>query len=287
MIDPFRIEGPAVISFSGGRTSGYMLWRILQAHGGTLPEDVKVIFANTGKEMPETLDFVQECSVRWNVPIIWVEYRGKTKEGKLQETVSWETASRNGEPYALLISERKFLPNPLFRFCTSELKVRPMHRVMRSFGFDEWTSYIGLRADEQRRVAKLSAPSEGKHEERVAPLARARIVVQDIMTFWEQHPFDLALQANSKGNSFKSNCDLCFLKKADHVLSLIREKPERATWWIQQEALVSKIGAANPSTGALFNNGRPSYQQMYDMALSQGEMFKFDDEALQDCMCTD
>lgn len=29
--DPFLIEGPAVISFSGGRTSGYMLRRILDA----------------------------------------------------------------------------------------------------------------------------------------------------------------------------------------------------------------------------------------------------------------
>lgn len=48
--DPFFIKGPAVISFSGGRTSGYMLWRILQAHDGKLPDDVYVMFANTGLE---------------------------------------------------------------------------------------------------------------------------------------------------------------------------------------------------------------------------------------------
>ena len=36
MSEPFLITGPAIISVSGGRTSGYMLWRILQAHGGTL-----------------------------------------------------------------------------------------------------------------------------------------------------------------------------------------------------------------------------------------------------------
>jgi len=47
----FLITGPAVISFSGGRTSAYMLWRILQAHGGILPDDVVVCFANTGREM--------------------------------------------------------------------------------------------------------------------------------------------------------------------------------------------------------------------------------------------
>ena len=33
-MNPYLIEGPAVISFSGGRTSGYMLKHILDAHGG-------------------------------------------------------------------------------------------------------------------------------------------------------------------------------------------------------------------------------------------------------------
>jgi len=68
-MNPCRIEGPAVISFSGGRTSGMMLWSILDAHDGTLPTDVRVLFANTGKECDETLDFVNDCAANWNVPI--------------------------------------------------------------------------------------------------------------------------------------------------------------------------------------------------------------------------
>ena len=75
MADPFKITGPAVISFSGGRTSGLMLYRILEAHGGTLPDDVKVVFCNTGKEREETLEFVERCSQRWGVPVVWLEYR--------------------------------------------------------------------------------------------------------------------------------------------------------------------------------------------------------------------
>lgn len=66
---PFFIDGPAVISFSGGRTSAEMLRRILDAHDGELPDDVFVDFTNTGKEREETLVFVNECSVRWGIPI--------------------------------------------------------------------------------------------------------------------------------------------------------------------------------------------------------------------------
>jgi hypothetical protein len=77
MADPYLVESPAVISFSGGRTSAYMLHNVLLAYGGQLPEGVKVVFCNTGKERPETLDFVERCSLQWDVPIVWLEYRNE------------------------------------------------------------------------------------------------------------------------------------------------------------------------------------------------------------------
>ena len=73
MTNPYKIDGPALISFSGGRTSGFMLWHILDAHNGELPPDVYVTFANTGKEREETLRFVFECQSRWGAKIRWLE----------------------------------------------------------------------------------------------------------------------------------------------------------------------------------------------------------------------
>ena len=102
--DPYHINGPAVISFSGGRTSGYMLWHILDRYDGKLPDDVHVIFANTGKEMPETLDFIQECSERWNVKVTWLEYDANAEYQT--KTVNHNSASRNGEPFKSLIVKR-------------------------------------------------------------------------------------------------------------------------------------------------------------------------------------
>ena len=68
MHDPFLITEPTVISFSGGRTSAYLLWRVLQSNNG-LPEEAIVCFANTGKEEEATLEFVRDCEQNWGVEI--------------------------------------------------------------------------------------------------------------------------------------------------------------------------------------------------------------------------
>ena len=91
------------ISFSGGRTSAYMLYKILEANNG-LPDKAKVIFTNTGREMEQTLDFIQQCSERWNVNVIWLEY--DLIDGKnTYKQVSHNSASRNGEPFEKIINK--------------------------------------------------------------------------------------------------------------------------------------------------------------------------------------
>ncbi len=51
MYSPYRLpEGNVQIAFSGGRTSAFMLHKILQANGD-LPERVKVMFLNTGRDI--------------------------------------------------------------------------------------------------------------------------------------------------------------------------------------------------------------------------------------------
>ncbi len=153
-MNPFLITGPASISFSGGRTSGMMLRLILNAHGGRLPDDVHVLFANTGEERAETLAFVDECATRWGVNVRWLE---RSADGGVVE-VDFATAARKGEPFDQLLSERDMLPNVRARFCTTELKVRTMHRWLRDVaGVDDATTAIGMRADEPGRVASRRA----------------------------------------------------------------------------------------------------------------------------------
>ncbi len=279
MSDPFKINGPTCISFSGGRTSAYMLWRVLQSNGG-LPDEAKVCFANTGKEEEATLRFVDRCSKEWGVPITWVEYADAEETKDRFRVVTFETASRDGEPFEAIIRKRNYLPNPVSRFCTVEMKVRAIHRYLKSIGWTEWDSMLGIRADEQRRLAKIGNQDYGKHEEKVAPLGRVGVTKEMVGKFWESMPFDLELP-NINGVTMHGNCDLCYLKGGAQILSLIKEKPERAVWWAKMEALA----LASAPDGALFRKDRPSYAQMAKFAEQQMDMFS-DEEGIA-CFCGD
>jgi 3'-phosphoadenosine 5'-phosphosulfate sulfotransferase (PAPS reductase)/FAD synthetase len=274
MANPFIITEPTCISFSGGRTSAYMLYKVLEAHDMRLPSDAKVMFANTGKEDEATLKFVNDCSVNWNVPITWVEYRDADPAFAV---VNYETASRNGEPFEALIRKRQYLPNPVTRFCTSELKIRSIHKYLKSTGWDdhnETMDWIGMRADEQRRAAKISDKSR-------MPLVAAGVTKETVGDFWRNQSFDLELP-NMNGVTMHGNCDLCFLKGGAQVLSLIAEKPERGIWWAQMEALAL---ASKPS-GAVFRSDRPSYASMIQFSKEQIDMFDPNEETIA-CFCGD
>lgn len=255
--NPYLIEGPALISFSGGRTSAYMLHQIVQAHGGTLPDDVVVAFANTGKEREETLRFVYECGSRWNVHIRWLEYR---LDGF--EEVGFNSASRDGLPFRLLIEKKGYLPNAVTRFCTSELKVRVMKQFAMSLGWTHWRNVIGLRYDEGHRVLKQLAANDAKKERwtTLMPMSRAKATKRGhVLPFWLgenadainlTHPlpqgFDLGLR------DYEGNCDLCMLKSRGALKRLIRDNPGIADWWKDREASITMKSAKATEAGRRF-----------------------------------
>jgi len=270
-MNPYLITEPTCISFSGGRTSAYMLYQVLQAHGGKLPDEAIVCFANTGKEDEATLKFVHDCETISNVPIIWLEYDYADEVKDRWKKVDYQTASRNGEPFEKLIEKKKYLPNTFARFCTQELKIIPITKYFKSIEIEEFVTFVGIRADEPRRVAKM----RGNKDIKETPLAKAGIGVNDVLEFWSKQPFNLDT-VTVNGNSLLSNCDLCFLKKADHLLSLVRDNPERAVWWANME---NKIGAR-------FNQSHPSYSNMLMFNDKQTELFDQNEESIA-CFCGD
>jgi 3'-phosphoadenosine 5'-phosphosulfate sulfotransferase (PAPS reductase)/FAD synthetase len=233
--NPYLIAGPAIISFSGGRTSAFMLHEILKAHDGALPDDVVVLFANTGKERPETLRFVHECGVRWGVKIVWLEFMARSGDrAKRFETVNYNNASKAGEPFQRLIASKKYTPNGVARFCTEELKVNTIaNYISQELGWTSWLNIVGLRHDEGHRCLKAYARNaEGKSPwVTYLPLDKARVSKANVSAFWDAQDFDLGLR------SYEGNCDLCFLKGRNKLKAIIRENPGCADWWIEMETV--------------------------------------------------
>ncbi len=285
--NPYRIDGPALVSFSGGRTSGFMLRQILDAHDGQLPADVHVVFFNTGREFEQTLRFVHECGARWQVTITWLEY--DPADPFATGVVGYNSASRDGEPFAKVIQARGFLPNPTMRLCTHYLKVKRGIAFMRDMmGYPEWVNIVGLRHDEPRRVARQKAQNEAGKErfETVLPLHEARITRQDVSAFWKRQPFDLGLP-NNAGKTPLGNCDLCFMKGAATIQGIMRLFPDRARWWIDMERNAPALGTLTKPEMALFRADRPSYREMLRFVRRQGD---FEGGPADDCLpcdCTD
>lgn len=279
-MNPYLFQGPGYVSVSGGRTSAFMLAKIVEAHGGKLPQDVIAIFCNTGLEHPKTLDFLREVERRI-CPIVWLEYRHAPDQepGHSWQQVRYETASRNGEPFDQIIQHRSVLPNPRARYCTAELKVRTANRYVQSLGWGNWNTAVGLRADEPRRLAKIAG--DGSRQEVECPIARAGHTLDDVLAYWRKMPFDLELP---NGDNAFGNCTLCFLKTTDKLLKIIRADPSVAQWWIEKEAL-RKGGDGD---GSRFRKDRPGYEALLRISRTQGLLFEDQqgDESLP-CNCTD
>ena len=249
-------NGNVQVAFSGGRTSAYMLHQILAANGN-LPERCVVSFQNTGREMPETLDFVQECADRWGVHVVWLEWRDFATFGARWEVVNHNSASRIGdplEPFRLVVRKRRYLPNRVARFCTGELKVHTATRYFRDYlGWKSWQTARGLRADEPKRLPKPGKPNRerwiGWH-----PLVPAGVTKEIVGEFWRRQAFDLRLPSVN-GKTMKGNCDMCFLKSEEALSIVAREHPERAAIWAADEEWASdNLGGGS---GVWFNQKRP------------------------------
>lgn len=111
------------------------------------------------------------------------------------------------------------------------------------------------------------------------------MTIADIAAFWDAQPFRLELPTPN-GKTLAGNCDLCFLKGANQVRTLIAEKPERAIWWARMEALALALTLASKPSGAVFRIDRPSYQAMMDNARDQSDAFGYEDESIA-CFCGD
>jgi hypothetical protein len=222
-----QIEKPIVVSFSGGRTSAYMAKYLLDKYS---EKNFILIFANTGKERDETLDFINDCDLIWKFNTIWLEADISSKKGYWGtfKEVNYKKASRNGEPFEKMI-KKYGLPNLKNPHCTRDLKLTVIKKYLQSIGLNSNKDYytaIGIRADESHRINWQKA----KENNYIYPLAVEHRVNSDfIRKFWLNQDFDLKLK------DYEGNCDMCWKKSKRKLLTLITENPNLIKWWNDME----------------------------------------------------
>jgi hypothetical protein len=142
-----------------------------------------------------------------------------------------------------------YLPNKMARYCTIEMKLRPMHRWWRDKIGEPIQMQIGFRAGEQRRAKNMMerANSDGLLEMKdvigehadgrnkwaetpwqkpVFPMIEDGIHRDKVVEFWKDKPVRFAE---------RNNCVGCFHRNPLLLRQMFDKHPEKMEWFAAQE----------------------------------------------------
>lgn len=180
-----------VLGLSGGKDSAalalYMRERI--------PE-MEYFFTDTGKELPETYDFIKKLEVALGKPVVRLN------------------ADRDFDHW--LWVNNGMLPSPQIRWCTRHLKIRPFEQWV---GTDSVVSYIAIRADEDRDGYISSNPNITP----VFPFKEAGITKADVFRILDEA--SVGLPEYYKWRT-RSGCFFCFFQRKYEWVRLSEEHPD-------------------------------------------------------------
>jgi hypothetical protein len=142
-----------------------------------------------------------------------------------------------------------WLPNKLHRYCTVEMKLRPMFRWWREKIGEPVNMQIGFRAGEERRAKRMKERQNsagllefkdiiGKHnngnnkwaeiawQKPVFPMIENRIHRDDVVNFWKGKPVRFASM---------NNCVGCFHRNPMLLRKMWQAHPKKMEWFASQE----------------------------------------------------
>ena len=202
------IEPRHILSLSGGKDSAalavYMRDRV--------PE-MEFIFHDTGKELPETYDYMAKL------------------ESILGKPVVRTTPDDSFEHWLAVYGD--MLPSSHRRWCTKMLKLRPFEAYV---GTEPVINYVGLRADEARTGYISTKPNITA----VYPFQQDGLVKADIVRLLED--CGLGLPSYMEWGRTRSGCFFCFYQQKIEWVRLKQKHPdlyEQAKAYEERSALVS------------------------------------------------
>ena len=199
-------------------------------------------FANTSKELEETLRFGHEVSK--DIPITWIEGTYPMIKGKGigYKIISFENAKRNGEVFKAMIKKANIptksgnkvgLPNVATPYCSDRLKKIPLHKLAKDyFKGEPYKTAIGFRKEDVEVSRRITYAEIRASEKYIYPLITdfkqplSQKEVKEVVNSCGYY-----LQIPSK----YGNCDGCFKRSKRKQIEMIRNGVLNTEWWRQQE----------------------------------------------------
>ena len=207
------------------------------------------VMANTSKERPESLDFMNQCDKFYNLKLVWLEAEFHEKGvGVTYNIVKYEDLKRNGEIFEQGI--KKFgIPNKENKWCNRDMKYEVLTKYGNTiFGRNNYSVAVGMRADEMDRVRK-----DYKINNVFYPLMDRKVSSNDRNKFWKDKPIQIKIPA------YKGNCDVCFAKSNRKLMTILKEEPEKSYWW---DDMIKKYGTIKLE-------GKDSYNDLMEVKGTQ------------------
>lgn len=207
------------VSFSGGRTSAYlvMLFEKLKKMNPEL--DVRYIFMDTGAEHPDTYRFIKDVVKHFeiNLIVLRVSINPILHKANSYEIIELGDMKRDLSIWSSML-KKYGSPAINIPFCTGRMKTEPYEKFVKddSQG-NEYFTWLGIRADEPRRLK----PKLG-----IGYLAHMSDVDKsDILKYWSAYDWDLHIPENL------GNCEFCIKKDPIKIALAERYEPKHAEEW--------------------------------------------------------
>lgn len=218
-----------VLGLSGGKDSSALALYVKE----TRPDlDVEYFFTDTGYELPETNDFIDQLEEK-------LGYIHRLNDRSLNNI----EGRGELEFKSLLKKHQNYLPSQRDRWCTVQMKLKPFENWVDGFIADGYKvkNYVGIRADEPERVGFMTIE---KPIESVMPFREDGIVKSDIENILQRNGLELPAYYTWRS---RSGCSFCFFQKKIEWVRLQEKHPE-----LFEQAKEFEKGENNNVTGERF-----------------------------------
>ena len=181
-----------LLGLSGGKDSAALAIYMRDK----VPE-MEYFFADTGAELPETLEFVDLLQDYLGKPIVRLN------------------AGRDFDYYLKL--NGNFLPTAKTRWCTVELKIRPFEEYVAE---DRAITYVAIRFDEKNRQGYLSKKPNISAR---YPFIEDKIIKADVFEILKSSGIGVPKYYSWRS---RSGCYFCFFQRKEEWIGLSEKHPD-------------------------------------------------------------